>query len=88
MVIHDVYYPLIEKGEPSTFQKAMNSSVASLWMIAMPEEMEVFHRNKTWELVEFPKGRKAIGCKWVYKINDDNNQVEKYHARLVVKGYA
>ena len=66
----------------------MNSSVASLWMIAMPEEMEVFHRNKTWELVEFPKGRKAIGCKWVYKINDDNNQVEKYHARLVVKGYA
>jgi len=67
----------------------MNSSYASLWMTTIREEMEAFHRNKTWELVELPEGRKAIGCKWVYKIkHDGNDQVERYHVRLVVKGYA
>ncbi|KAH9673800.1 hypothetical protein KPL70_018239 [Citrus sinensis] len=33
--------------------------------------------------------RKVIGNKWVYKIKrDSNDQVERYRARLVVKGYA
>jgi len=55
----------------------------------MHEEMEALHRNKTWEPVQLPKGRKAIGNKWVYNIKrDDNDQVEQYRARLVVKRYA
>lgn len=55
----------------------------------MHEEIEALHRNKTWELVELPKSRKTIGNKWVYKIKRDcNEQVERYRARLVVKGYA
>ena len=89
MASHDAYCLLTEEGEPSTFQEALSSSDASLWMIAMQEEMEALHRNKTWELVELPKGRKAIGNKWVFKIKrDGNDQVERYRARLVVKGYA
>ena len=88
MASHDAYCLLTEEGEPSTFQEALSSSDASLWMIAMQEEMEALHRNKTWELVELPKGRKAIGNKWVFKIKrDGNDQVERYRARLVVKGY-
>ena len=60
----------------------------SLWVTTMQEEIEALHKNKTWELVPLPHGRKAIGNKWVYKIKRDNNdQVEQYHARLVVKGY-
>ena len=36
-----------------------------------------------------PHGRKVIGNKWVYKIKrDDNYQMERYRAKLVVKGYA
>ncbi|GJR00050.1 retrovirus-related pol polyprotein from transposon TNT 1-94 [Tanacetum coccineum] len=36
-----------------------------------------------------PGGRKPIRNKWVYKIKKNgNDQVERYHARLVVKGYA
>ena len=54
----------------------------------MQEETEALHKNQTWELVALPKGRQTIGNKWVYKIKrDDNNQVERYRARLVVKGY-
>ena len=65
MASHDAFCLLIEDGESLTFQEAVRSSDASLWMTAMQEEMEVLHRNKTWDLVELPKGRKAIRNKWV-----------------------
>ena len=52
----------------------------------MHEEMEALHKNKTWELVKLSKGRKDIGNKLIYKMEHDcNDQVEQYHARLVVK---
>ena len=50
--------------------------------------MEI-HKNQTWKVMLLPLGKKAIGNKWVYKIKrDSNDKVERYHARLVVKGYA
>jgi ATP-binding cassette subfamily B (MDR/TAP) protein 1 len=89
MVTHDVYCLLTEEGKPSTFQEIVNSLDASLWMAAVHEEMEPLHRNKTWELVALSEGRRAIGNKWVYKIKrDGNNQMERYRAKLVVKGNA
>ncbi|GJZ97607.1 retrovirus-related pol polyprotein from transposon TNT 1-94 [Tanacetum coccineum] len=40
-------------------------------------------------MVPLPGGRKPIGNKWVYKIKrNGDDQVERYRARLVVKGYA
>jgi len=32
----------------------------------MEEEMSSLHKNDTRELTKLPKGKKAIGCKWVY----------------------
>ena len=76
-------------GEPSTFHEALESSDIALWMIAMQEEIKALHKNKTWELIPLPRGRKIIRNKWVYKIKrNGNDQVERYRARLVVKGYA
>ncbi|KAH9659545.1 hypothetical protein KPL70_023885 [Citrus sinensis] len=87
--INVAYCLLTENGEPSTFHEALESSDIALWMIAMQEEIKALHKNKTWELIPLPRGRKAIGNKWVYKIKrDGNDQVERYRARLVVKGYA
>ena len=68
MASHDVHCLLIEEGEPSTFQEALSCPNASRWMVAMQEGMEALHKNQTWELVALPKGQKAIGNKWVYKI--------------------
>lgn len=83
------YCLLTEDGEPSNIHEASNSPDASMWKTAMQEEIEALHKNKTWELVPLPPGRKAIGNKWVYKIKrDSNDQIERYRARLVVKGYA
>ena len=44
--------------------------------------------NHTWELVDLPKGNKAIGCKWIFKkkLRTDGS-VDRYKARLVIKGF-
>ncbi|KAE8656252.1 Retrovirus-related Pol polyprotein from transposon TNT 1-94 [Hibiscus syriacus] len=55
-----VYCLLTEDGEPSTYQEAINSSDASLWMMAMQEEIEALHKNNTWDIVLLPKGMKPI----------------------------
>ncbi|KAE8734234.1 Serine carboxypeptidase-like 33 [Hibiscus syriacus] len=80
---------LTEDDKPSTYHEAINSSNASLWMMAMQEEIEALHKNNTWDLVPLPQVRKPIGNKWVFKIKrNGDDQVERYRARLVVKGYA
>lgn len=33
----------------------------------MLKEMESQQKSKIWELVELPKEKKTIGCKWVYR---------------------
>jgi len=49
----------------------------------------MIERNQMWELVDISQHKKAIGVRWVYrtKLNSDG-YVNKYKARLVVKGYA
>eukprot|EP00253_Pinus_taeda_P015002 PITA_15002 len=58
------------------------------WIEAMDEEINVIERNKTWDLVELPKGKEVIGVKWVYKTKSNaEGKIERNKARLVVKGY-
>ena len=35
----------------------------------MAKEMKSSYKNQTCELVELPKRKSAIGCKWVFKKN-------------------
>ncbi|KAL0438874.1 UNVERIFIED_CONTAM: Retrovirus-related Pol polyprotein from transposon RE1 [Sesamum latifolium] len=44
--------------------------------------------NNNWELTELPSDKKAIGCRWVYKVKlKQDGSIERYKARLVAKGY-
>ena len=55
----------------------------------MNEEIKAIKKNDTWELTTLPHGKKAIGVKWVYKMKKKaKGEVERYKARLVVKGYS
>ncbi len=45
--------------------------------------------NVTWELVVLPEDKKAIGCKWVYKVKHNvDGSVSRYKTTLIAKGYA
>lgn len=58
------------------------------WKNAMNLEMSAIEKNKTWEVVPLPHGKKAIGSKWVFKVKYKvDGTLERYKARLVVKGY-
>ena len=35
------------------------------WYNAMLEDMHTLDVNHIWELVDLPKGKKVVGCKWV-----------------------
>ncbi len=77
-VIHDV--------EPTCFEQAVGNPK---WDNAMDEEMATLDANATWELVALLKDKKAIGCKWVYKVKHNiDGSVNRYKARLIAKGYA
>ena len=58
--------PVVEEAIPSTFREAEISSESKMWKEAMNEELKSLYKNDTWELTRLPKGKKAIGCKWVY----------------------
>jgi hypothetical protein len=54
----------------------------------MQEEINQLTKQNTWDLVDLPNNRKALKGRWVYKIKtDQNNNIIKYKARWVVKGY-
>jgi hypothetical protein len=77
---------VIQEVEPTYFEQAIGNPK---WDNAMDEEITMLDVNVTWELVVLPKDKKAIGCKWVYKIKHNaDGSMSRYKARLVAKGYA
>ena len=54
----------------------------------MNEEIRALEKNETWEIVEKPKDKKAVGCRWIYTVKyQSDGTLDRYKARLVAKGY-
>ena len=49
------------------------------WEQGMKEKMDSLVNNQTWDLVQFPAGKRALQNKWVYKLK---NIDEKSGTRL------
>lgn len=50
---------------PKTVGEAMKDPK---WKEAIEEEMKALQKNDTWALEPLPKGKKIVGCKWVFSI--------------------
>ena len=85
-VIDESAYDFIP--EPGTYEEAVSSPQAELWIAAMDEELASLMKHGTWDVVDTPAGVKVLGVKWVFKIKrDDKGNIERFKARLVAKGY-
>ena len=82
-------YNVSQIAEPNTIEEALASEYSKEWKEAADSEYKSLMENDTWELVELPENREAIGCKWVFKVKyTSDGKVERFKGRLVAKGYA
>ena len=82
----DAYLLLSDGGEPESYQEVMLHDEKKEWLRVMHEDMKSLHKNNTYELMELPKGKKALKNKWVLKRKPEPNISQpRYKARLVVK---
>ncbi|KAG8498675.1 hypothetical protein CXB51_005061 [Gossypium anomalum] len=66
--------------EPSCYVEAVKEEC---WKKAMEAELKMIQKNDTWELVNRPENRKAIGVKWVFRTKTNSNRsLNKHKARL------
>jgi hypothetical protein len=58
------------------------------WLQAMKVEYLDLMNNNTWSLVPLSAHKRAIGCKWVFRIKENlDGAINKYKVRLVAKGF-
>ncbi|GKC10934.1 putative ribonuclease H-like domain-containing protein [Tanacetum coccineum] len=73
-----------QEGDTSFDRSKLDRS----WIEAMQDELLPFILQKVWRLVDLPKGKHAIGTKWVYRNKkDERGIVVRNKARLVALGY-
>ena len=86
-IVDDANYAFLTSfDEPTCVEEA---SQREEWIQAMDLEYQALMKNQTWRLVDLPQGKKAIGCKWIFKVKtNQDGSISKYKARLVAKGYA
>ena len=76
------------KDEPQSFQEAISTPKAPFQKEVVNSEIESILQNHTWKLVDLPLGCKPLGYKWIFKRKlKVDGFIDKYKARLVVKGY-
>ena len=75
--------------EPTTISEALCGPNAERWHEAMQQEMDSLQEHDVWELTELPKDRKAVECKWVFKVKHNaDGSIERHKARLVAQGFS
>ena len=76
------------EGEPQTYKEAVNSMESLMWKEASKSEIDSILHNHTWELIDLPSGCKRLSSKWIFKRKQKvDGSIDKYKARLVIKGY-
>ena len=78
-----------EITEPPTVDEALNGRDANLWRDAVQHEMDSLLKQNVVNLVELPNRRKAVGSKWVFRVQRNaDGLVERSKDRPVAQGYS
>jgi hypothetical protein len=73
---------------PASYKDIAERADAAQWYAACQEELSSLSAQGTWTLAPLPIGRKAIGCKWVFRLKyHTDGSIARYKARLVAKGF-
>nr|GEY72367.1 putative ribonuclease H-like domain-containing protein [Tanacetum cinerariifolium] len=76
---------MFKEQEPKRVHQALKDPS---WIEAMQKERHQFKMQKVWVLVDLPKGKRAIGSKWVFRNKKDKRGiVVRNKARLVAQGH-
>ena len=70
---------------PKTIQEALGHTE---WRTTIMEEMQALEKNGTWEIIELPRDKRTVGCKWVFTVKyQADGSIDRYKARLVAKRF-
>ncbi|BBG96554.1 hypothetical protein Prudu_005393 [Prunus dulcis] len=84
--------PIRERHQPARLKDYITFASRSEFSIrledAMREELQALDENCTWSIVKLPQGKRAVGCKWVYKTKfKSDGSLERHKAGFVAKGF-
>lgn len=98
VTMETIYIPLVDaveyalsamETEPRTLAEALKRPDADKYIECAIEEVKAHLENGTWKVVRLPKGKRAIGSRWVFKIKRNaDGSVDRYKGRIVAKGYS
>ncbi|KAE8216202.1 hypothetical protein CF319_g8949 [Tilletia indica] len=75
--------------EPTFRHEARQRKDWGKWKEAENEQLKALEEMQTWKVIELPKGKSTIGCRWVYKLKlDEEGNASRYKARLVAQGFS
>jgi hypothetical protein len=75
--------------EPLTLLEVLQGENKMQWEQAIQEEYQSFMNNHTWDLEKLPTRRKAMSCKWMFRIKcKGDGSVDCYKARLVARDFS
>lgn len=88
-IAHYVYSNIVVDGrDPLDYREATAGPNKEAWMESMRKELNNMERLHVYELTELPPGRKAIGCKWVFKTKRGaDGEPTELKSRLVAQGF-
>ncbi|KAJ9542256.1 hypothetical protein OSB04_028762 [Centaurea solstitialis] len=102
LVIGDIQSPMITRKQNKDLgfkiqiqqcfhtepKKVFDAMKDPSWIEAMQEELLQFVLQHVWDLVDLPRGHRAIGTKWIFRNKkDERGIVIKNKERLVAQGY-
>ena len=74
--------------DPVTLEEVRRRMDWPKWDLAIKAELEALKKARTWGVVERPRERNIVACKWVFHIKKNvAGRIKRYKARLVAKGF-